>query len=85
MTAVEFQNWLSLYAAATVCAVFACTLAVVTVGWEAIRERQWQAADTWQARALLVPRLWWRWQKRYLCALPAFALVLFTYGWTLDL
>jgi hypothetical protein len=40
LTAQELANWLSLYAAAGICAAFASILAIVAVGIEVVQGRE---------------------------------------------
>ena len=43
-------------------------LTLPIVGAELYRDMIWRDARTWKGAALLVPRIWWRWQKRYIAS-----------------
>lgn len=70
MTPAELQNWIALYAATALCSTIAACLAMISVGRELIGERAWTRLFTPREAVLFVPRIWWRWQKRYLTAAP---------------
>lgn len=85
MTPEELQNWLSVYAATALCCAFGALLAAMTVGIEMWRERAWNEARSIRGALLFVPRLWWRWQKRYLMGTPVILAIVAYYGATLNL
>ena len=66
----QLANWLSLYVATGICASIGALGAVISVGCEVIRRREWRHIRGGRAAAMVVPQLWWRWQKRYLTATP---------------
>ena len=70
MSSHEIANWLSLYLATFMCCALAMALTLPVVGAELYRDMIWRDARTWKGAALLVPRVWWRWQKRYLLSTP---------------
>ena len=70
LTPHQLSNWLSLYAATGMCALLATIGAALSVGLEVVGERQWRAVNGVRATILFLPKLWWRWQKRYLTATP---------------
>ncbi len=80
----QLANWLSLYAATGVCAMLAATAAALSVGAETIRVREWREVRTLGAAALFIPRLWWRWQKRYLTATPVILAIVGYYATSLS-
>ena len=70
MSQHDFALWMSLYAATGVCCAIAFTLSVLRVGTQLVREKIWVTTIGWKAWALLVPKVWWRWQKTYLLSTP---------------
>ena len=66
----HLSNWLSLYGAIGICAALATAAAAMSVGIEVVRERQWQGVRGIRATFLFVPKLWLRWQLRYLTTTP---------------
>ena len=86
MTQTELANWLAIYAATGLCCAVAIIMSVSTVVYELYRERASRTITDLRSAALVVPKIWWRWQKRYLFSTPvtltivgAFAL---THDWT---
>lgn len=69
MSEQHLANWIALYLATAICCSFAFPLAVVSVALEMWREEAWRISS-WKDGALLLPRAWWRWQKRYLMSTP---------------
>ena len=80
----QLTNWLSLYVATGVCAALAAFGALVSVGSEVIRRREWRDIDGARAAAMVVPQLWWRWQKRYLTATPVILAIAAYYAASLN-
>jgi hypothetical protein len=80
----QMANWMSLYAATGLCAALAGFGAAVAVGAEVIRNREWNELDSLKSLALFGPRLWWRWQKRYLTATPVILAIMVYYGSSLN-
>ena len=70
MSQHDFALWMSLYAATSVCCAIAFALSVLRVGTQLVREKIWATTIGWKAWALLVPKVWWRWQKTYLLSTP---------------
>lgn len=66
----NFANWMSLYAATGVCAMLAAFGAALAIGLKVVRGREWLEVRSLGSAALFMPRLWWRWQKRYLTGTP---------------
>lgn len=76
----ELANWLSLYVATAVMAAIAAALAIVSVSVDLYRERRWRELSTVRGAVLFAPKLWWRWQKRYLLATPVILAVVVYYS-----
>lgn len=86
MTPAEFANWISIYVATGICCVIALALSVLSVGHELVKERAWiEATSSWRNMVLFAPRVWWRWQKRYLLSTPVTLAIVTYYGSTLNL
>ena len=83
LTPEQLTNWLSLYAATGICAMLATFAALVSVGSEVVRDRQWREVSSVRTAVLFVPKLWWRWQKRYLTATPVILAIVGYYATTL--
>ncbi len=66
----QLANWLSLYVATGICAALSAFGAAAMLGHEVVRDREWHALQGWQAVLLFAPKLWWRWQKKYLTGTP---------------
>lgn len=79
----QVTNWLSLYAATGICAVLATFGAALYVGTEVVRGRQWSEVRSVGSAASFAPKLWWRWQKRYLTATPVILAIVGYYATTL--
>ena len=84
MTQAEIANWIAVYAATGICCAFALILSVTTVGCELIRERAWKTVTNWPSAVLIVPKVWWRWQKRYLFSTPVTLAIVGAFAATLD-
>ena len=84
MSANELNNWIAVYAATSVCCVFAVVLSVTTVVIELYRERAWRAVTNVKSALWFGPQLWWRWQKRYLFSTPVTLVTVAWFALTLD-
>lgn len=84
MTSTEIANWLAIYTATAVCCVFAMVLSVTTAGIEIYRERIWRDVHDLRSALLFAPKLWWRWQKRYLFSTPVTLAIVGWFAATLD-
>ena len=80
----QLANWLSLYVATGICASLGAVGAVISVGYEVIRRREWRDVRGGWAAAIYVPQLWWRWQKRYLTATPVILAIVAYYASSLN-
>ena len=84
LTPEQFANWLSLYAATGICAMLAAFAAALSLGLEVVRAREWQDMRSFGAAARFLPRLWWRWQQRYLTATPVILAIVGYYATSLS-
>lgn len=84
LTPDQLANWLSLYAATGICAMLAAFGAGASVGSEVVRNREWRGVRSAGAAAFFMPRLWWRWQKRYLAATPVILAIVAYYATSLS-
>jgi hypothetical protein len=84
LTANEINNWIAIYAATAICCGLAFVLSVSTVGTEVWKERSWREVRTVRSVLLFGPKLWWRWQKRYLFSTPATLAIVSWFALTLD-
>ena len=84
MTETEIANWIAVYSATGICCAFAMVLSVSTVVYELYRERTWRAVTNWRSTALLIAKIWWRWQKRYLFSTPVTLAIVSAFALTLD-
>lgn len=80
----HFANWMSLYAATGVSAMIAAFGAALSIGLEVVRAREWLEVRSFGSAALALPRLWWRWQKRYLTATPVILAIVAYYAASLS-
>lgn len=77
---------MSIYLATAICCAIALVLSVASVGHELVKERAWvEATSSWKNVVLFAPRVWWRWQKRYLLSTPVTLAIVAYYGTTLNL
>lgn len=84
MTPNEIANWIAIYVATGICCVLATAMSVLTVGREIVLEKVWADVTDWRSGLLLVPRIWWRWQKRYLLSTPVTLIIVSAFAITLD-
>ncbi len=84
MTANEIANWIAIYVATGACCLIALCLSVTTVGIELVRERGWRQINDWRSLILFGPKVWWRWQKRYLLSTPVTLSIVGWFAATLD-
>jgi hypothetical protein len=84
MTAADIHNWVAIYLATFMLAVVAAFLAATTVAVELIRERFWRSLNSPKDWLLFAPRVWWRWQKRYLLGTPMILLMVGIFAANLD-
>lgn len=84
LTPDQLANWLSLYAATGICATLATVAAAISVGYQLVQERQWQEIRGARAAILFLPKLWLRWQVRYLTAAPVILAIVAYYAFTLS-
>ena len=79
----HLSNWSSLYVATGICAAIATVTAAMSVGIKVVRERQWRGVRGIRATFLFVPKLWLRWQLRYLTATPVILAIVRYYATSL--
>ena len=84
MAQTELADWLAVYAATGLCCAVAIIMSVSTVGYELNRERVWRTVTDLPSAALIVPKIWWRWQKRYLFSTPVTLAIVGAFALTLD-
>lgn len=84
MTAIEIQNWIAIYGATAVCCALATILAIISVGTDVFRERTWREVHDVKSAILFAPKLWWRWQKRYLLSTPVTLAIVAAFALSLD-
>ena len=84
LSSEQLANWLSLYVATGICASLGAVGAVISVGCEVIRRREWRHIRGGRAAAMYLPLLWWRWQKRYLTATPVILAIVAYYAASLN-
>ena len=84
MTQTELANWLAVYAATGICCAFAMIMSVATVAYELYRERTWRTITDLPSAALVMPKIWWRWQKRYLFSTPVTLAIVGAFALALD-
>lgn len=70
MSPHDLQNWVALYVATFFCSIVALAASVVSIGIELLRERVWSTVRTPRDVIVFVPKIWWRWQQRYLMGSP---------------
>jgi hypothetical protein len=69
-TPLEIANWMAIYLATSLCCAIAMVLSVSVALHGLWNDRIWQDARNVKGAALLLPRIWWRWQKLYLLSTP---------------
>ena len=84
LSPVEMANWMALYAATGVCCMMAIGLSVGFAAHQLYREQPWRDIHgVWDA-ALLLPQVWWRWQKLYFCSTPVTLAIVAFFGLSLS-
>lgn len=68
MTSIEISNWVSVYLATAIWCAFAISLTTTSFALEMLQKRFWR--QPWSRTGALVPRTWWRWQRRYFLSTP---------------
>ncbi len=84
MTEHDLNNWIAIYLATFMLASVAFLLSLLTVGIELFHERFWRSLTTPRSIALALPRIWWRWQQRYLLGTPVILLIVGAFAAQLD-
>ena len=72
LTAIEITNWIALYVATFCCCTIALVLSVGFLIYDLSIDGTLRKPlpSTPLGLLMLVPRLWWRWQKLYLLSTP---------------
>lgn len=70
MSPHDLHNWLALYVATFCCSIAALVASVISIGIELAKERIWTTVHTARDAILFLPKIWWRWQQRYLLGSP---------------
>lgn len=83
MTANDVTNWVGVYLLTFILCMVCASLAAITVTIELLRERFWRSLNSTPAYLLIVPKIWWRWQKRYLLGTPVILAVVLAFGLSL--
>jgi hypothetical protein len=84
LSALEIQNWMALYAAASLCCAFAVVLSVGAVAIDLFREQAWTNMKTVKGAVLFMPKAWCRWQKLYLLSTPVTLAIVVSFAATLS-
>ena len=84
MTKAEFANWLALYGATFICCLVSIMVTVSATLHQVWQDRPWSTATTMRARLLLLPAIWWRWQKTYLLTTPVTLSIVTMFAFSLD-
>lgn len=75
LTQLELANWAALYAATAMCCAIALALSIVGAGVQVCRQRAWEEVRSVRQAILLVPKLWWLWQRLYFRSTVIIAIV----------
>lgn len=84
LSPTELQNWLSIYAATSVCCAIAFTASIAVVATEMYRTRAWAGVTDVRSAILFLPKTWLRWQKAYLLSTPVTLLIVVWFASTLS-
>ena len=84
MTETEALNWQALYIATGAACLLAACLTTLALACQVMRERPWRRSCRWRNAVLLLPRLWWRWQKLYWLATPVILSIVIGFAASLD-
>ena len=80
ISAVALQTWVSLYFAVGICALLCAILAAVMTTAEIWRGTWRPNVSTPKDMVLALPRLWLRWQVKYLTGAPVILVIAFLYA-----
>jgi hypothetical protein len=75
-----YEAWLSLYVGVATLAALTAVLAVAKTTSEISTRAVRLELTTWRGRALLLPRLWLRWQLNYLQGTPTILAIAVLYA-----
>lgn len=85
LTAIEIANWIALYVATFACCVIALVLSVGVLIYDLSTDGTLRkpVPSRLPGLLMLVPRLWWRWQKLYLLSTPVTLSIIAYFAFTL--
>jgi hypothetical protein len=75
-----YHAWLSLYLAVGILAAMTAVLAVAKTVFDVRSNQVGFEVASWRGRALLLPRLWLRWQLNYLQGTPTILAIAMFYA-----
>ena len=80
MTANDVTNWIAIYLLTFYLSAVCAILSAITITVELYRERVWHTLDNTKNILLFLPRIWWRWQKRYLLGTPVILAIVLAFS-----
>ena len=80
MTPNDVNNWIAIYLLTFYLSAVCAILSAITITVELYRERVWHTLDNTKNILLFFPRIWWRWQKRYLLATPVILAIVLAFS-----
>lgn len=80
ISAVALETWTTLYLAVGICAALCATIAAIATTQEVWAGTWRPALVTRQDKALALPRLWLRWQIKYLTGAPVILAIALLYA-----
>ena len=80
MTANDVNNWIAIYLLTFYLSAVCAILSAITITVELYRERVWHTLDNTKNILLFLPRIWWRWQKRYLLGTPVILAIVLAFS-----
>lgn len=80
MTPNDVNNWIAIYLLTFYLSAVCAILSAITITVELYRERVWHTLDNTKNILLFLPRIWWRWQKRYLLGTPVILAIVLAFS-----
>lgn len=80
MTPNDVNNWIAIYLLTFYLSAVCAILSAITITVELYRERVWHTLDNTKNILLFFPRIWWRWQKRYLLGTPVILAIVLAFS-----
>ena len=80
MTANDVNNWIAIYLLTFYLSAVCAILSAIMITVELYRERVWHTLDNTKNILLFLPRIWWRWQKRYLLGTPVILAIVLAFS-----